>query len=91
MVDMSSDFIMQNVIIDCYNTRKNEMFVTIDSVFNERTGYSIELLFMFRSRLSRVDNKEISLIDAVVICAACCANSGHQHLKRSHDVPWTKF
>ena len=37
MVDMSSDLRMQNTIIDCYDTRKNEMFVTSDSLFNERT------------------------------------------------------
>ena len=47
---------MQNTIIDCYDTRKNEMFVIIDSLFNKRIGYWIELLFVFRSRLSRVDS-----------------------------------
>ena len=54
---MSSDLIMQNTIIDCYNTQKNEIFIMTDSLFNERIDYLIELLFMFRSRLSRVDNK----------------------------------
>ena len=39
MVDMSSDLITQNTIIDCYNTRKNEMFVITDSLFNERIDY----------------------------------------------------
>ena len=33
------------------------MFVIIDSLFSERMDYIIELLFMFRSRFSRVDSK----------------------------------
>ena len=41
MVDMSSYLRIQNNIID---TRKNEMFVIIDSLFNERIDYGIELL-----------------------------------------------
>ena len=56
MVNMSSNLRMQNTIIDCYDMRKNEMFVIIDSLFNERIDYRIELLFVFRLRLSRVDN-----------------------------------
>ena len=39
MVDMSSNLRMQNTIIDCYDMRKNEMFVIIDSLFNERIDY----------------------------------------------------
>ena len=39
MVDMSSNIRMQNMIIDCYDTRKNEMFVIIDSLFNKRIYY----------------------------------------------------
>ena len=36
---MSSDLIMQNTIIDCYNKRKNETFIIIDPLFNERIDY----------------------------------------------------
>ena len=39
MVDVSSDFRMQNTVIDCYDMRKNEMFVIIYSLFNERIDY----------------------------------------------------
>ena len=39
MVDMSSNLMMQDIIIDCYNTRKNETFVIIDPLFNERIDY----------------------------------------------------
>ena len=39
MVNMSSDLRMQNTIIDCYDMRKNERFVIIDSLFNERIDY----------------------------------------------------
>ena len=39
--------------------RKNEMFVIIDSLFSERIDYWIELLLVFRSRFSRVDNKAL--------------------------------
>ena len=39
MVDMSYNLRMQNTIIDCYGTRKNEMFVTIGSLFNKRIDY----------------------------------------------------
>ena len=38
-VNMSSNLIMQNTIIDFYNTRKNETFVIIDPLLNERIGY----------------------------------------------------
>ena len=39
MVNMSSNLRMQNMIIDCYDFRKNEMFVIIDSLLNERIEY----------------------------------------------------
>ena len=39
MTNMSSDLKMQNTIIDCYDMRKNEMFIIIDSLFNERIDY----------------------------------------------------
>ena len=39
MVNMSSDLRMQNTIIDCYDMRKNEKFVIIASLFNERIDY----------------------------------------------------
>ena len=39
IVNMSSDLRMQNTIIDCYDMRKNERFVIIDSLFNERIDY----------------------------------------------------
>ena len=39
MVNMSSDLRMQNMIIDCYDMRKNERFIIIDSLFNERIDY----------------------------------------------------
>ena len=39
MVDMSFDLRMQNRIIDCYDMRKNKMFVIIDCLFNERIDY----------------------------------------------------
>ena len=39
MADMPSNLIMQNTIIDCYNTRKNDIFIVIDSLFNERIDY----------------------------------------------------
>ena len=39
MVNMSSDLRMQNTITDCYDMRKNERFVIIDSLFNERIDY----------------------------------------------------
>ena len=73
LVNMSSDLRMQNTSIDCYNMRKNEMFVIIDSLFNEGIDYCIELLFVFRSRLSRVDNKAVSH-DAI-----SCQNSFQIH------------
>ena len=44
------------MITDCHDTRKNEMFVITDSLFSERIDHSIGLLFVFRSRLNRVDN-----------------------------------
>ena len=39
MVDVSSYLRMQNTIIDCYAMQKNEMFVMMDSLFNERIDY----------------------------------------------------
>ena len=36
---MSSNLIMQNTIIYFYITRKNETFVIIDPLFNERIDY----------------------------------------------------
>ena len=38
-VGMSSNLRIQNTIIDCYGMRKNEMFVKVDSLFNERIDY----------------------------------------------------
>ena len=39
MVDKSSALRIKNTIIDCYDTWKNEMFIIIDSLFNERIDY----------------------------------------------------
>ena len=39
MVDMISDLKIQNTIIDCHNMGKNEVFVTNDSLFNEKMHY----------------------------------------------------
>ena len=39
MADMFPDLEVQNAIIDCHDTRKNEVFVTTDFSSSERTDY----------------------------------------------------
>ena len=44
--------LIEDMIVDCYDTWKNEIFLYNNSVFTETVHYSKGLLFIFPSRLT---------------------------------------